>query len=890
VFSALVSCAGPTRFVGPAPAGGPAWRELTSEHIVLRTDLDSLPAERIVRELELVQALLPQALGKKVEISERLEVVAFATKAEMFSVTGSRDYVGEVFNKGPARQQVLLAGNLDRTQATVIAHEMAHVLAYRIMPRQPRWFAEGLATYLSSVATPARDGSRTPGLVPRYGFLSTLQRRGPVPVRDLLAWTRKKGEIEHGYYATSWLLVRYLDLERHEAFEAFQGRLAAMEDPGEAWNAVFPEWSTDLPGGPEALGALLRGQTHDYSGSQREVRAEVEPRISGRLLSPAEVYSVRLRMPHTGQPEELKSEIALALLEDPAHVQALTARAALEGKAALEPARRAVAAHPEDPDAWRLLARAVSATEEREAALRKAVQLDPTRADHLLALAGEIADRDPREAESLSGQAAALAPWSGEALSGHAWALACLERCAEAIPEARRALDLTADQLARAARWDRTEFLARVGRRCEERAARADALVDAAQLAAQGGRASAALPLLVESTSLDPGRSRAWDVRGVVEARLQMLPEAVRSYEKALEVDPENPHAWEHLGLALGRLGKLDRAETAFRRLIELDPEGFAAHLRLGVLLLDSGRAHDALPELKRALVAAPGRIEIALEMGRALLALGDEEGGLKALEEAVRRSPMPEVLNQAAYYLADSKRHLDRASKWSELSLSRRAERLGAGSQRAPSAGDLLNSESITMAWDTLGWIRLRQGRLDEAERYVLAAERASERATISEHLGEILERRHRMDEAMAAYARAAAAPVPSPAAKSRLASLAGHERVEEFLSAGRVESFHRHVLGVVDSPDGKPLDAEVLWVLAAEGGVAGVLPGDGQATAPVPAQELRGLPHRIEFPDRAVPFLVLRGRVRCTERACTGVVGDAAVPSDSGSATSER
>lgn len=49
--------------------------------------------------------------------------------------------------------------------------------------------------------------------------------------------------------------------------------------------------------------------------------------------------------------------------------------------------------------------------------------------------------------------------------------------------------------------------------------------------------------------------------------------EAVKCYDRALELDPKNAHAWHHKGISLDKLGKDAEALRCYDRELEIDSE-----------------------------------------------------------------------------------------------------------------------------------------------------------------------------------------------------------------------------------------------------------------------------------------------------------------------------
>lgn len=443
VLSACVAF-GPNGFVCLAK-GGPVWRELTSEHFALKTNLDGPAAVDVVEQLEELRARLVSAMPAHLpRATERLPVVAFAHREQLreYLAAGSA-FAGAFVRDEVGRQHILLEGDLGPEQRRAVAHEVAHYLAYHVIQRQPLWFAEGSASYLEAAAM---------GGLPGQGLLAALSR-GPLPVSKLFDWTHRESEPDAllpGRYATSWLLVNYLAERRADAFSEYQSLLAQGAEPASAWETSFPEWSRRRQDGPASLDRRLREYLAGHVSNLVVPKGPFKPPpVSERVLSSAEVHSMRLTLPREWTPKELRREIEEALAEDASHVRASELLAQREPARALELARRAVAAHPDDSRAWRFLGKALVGKEqksERDSAFRRGLSLAPGDLEATLDLAAELLDQNPEEALALASGAVERAPWSFRGLLVLAHAQSAAGQCESIVTTAFRAIDLVSEE------------------------------------------------------------------------------------------------------------------------------------------------------------------------------------------------------------------------------------------------------------------------------------------------------------------------------------------------------------------------------------------------------------------------------------------------------------
>ena len=84
------------------------------------------------------------------------------------------------------------------------------------------------------------------------------------------------------------------------------------------------------------------------------------------------------------------------------------------------------------------------------------------------------------------------------------------------------------------------------------------------------------LILTIESaaaTSDNQQDSVDWFNKGLNLDHLNKSYEAIKAYDKAIEIDPHNSLAWNNKGFALYTLSKYDEAVKAYDKAIEIDPQ-----------------------------------------------------------------------------------------------------------------------------------------------------------------------------------------------------------------------------------------------------------------------------------------------------------------------------
>jgi curved DNA-binding protein CbpA len=85
-----------------------------------------------------------------------------------------------------------------------------------------------------------------------------------------------------------------------------------------------------------------------------------------------------------------------------------------------------------------------------------------------------------------------------------------------------------------------------------------------------------------------------WRNKGGALYFLGKYNEAIKCYDKAIEIDPNNPVVWNNKGLALNSLGKYDEAITSYDKAIGIDPNDADAWNNKGLALNSLGNDDEA--------------------------------------------------------------------------------------------------------------------------------------------------------------------------------------------------------------------------------------------------------------------------------------------------------
>jgi len=331
----------------------------------------------------------------------------------------------------------------------IVAHELAHLVSYYLFPRQHRWFAEGLAQFVESVAKVDSRGQRWAGGDPQSGWGAGSIKLTPAPA--LFSWGETWldcGLCDHDPYVTSWVLYRFLWSDHSKEFAEFERRLSQGDSPNDAWGAAFPRWNRATGTLARLDGDLAYHQRHERGMKFTVKVGEVDRTFTSAVASSADLHMLLLplKLERTNRllKENVERDVAEeALREDPHNALATAALARLQGAPLIPKLKEIVAARPTDRYAWYLLAEENKDPAEREAALKQAVAAWPDGALPNATLASYLATTGrANEALLFANHAVDLAPWNPDIIASLALVAVELGKCPEALLLQSRAVDV----------------------------------------------------------------------------------------------------------------------------------------------------------------------------------------------------------------------------------------------------------------------------------------------------------------------------------------------------------------------------------------------------------------------------------------------------------------
>lgn len=345
----------------------------------------------------------------------------------------------------------------------------------------------------------------------------------------------------------------------------------------------------------------------------------------------------------------------------------------------------------------------------------------------------------------------------------------------------------------------------------------ADDLYQAAFDAQKAANWAQAARLYAAAAAKDPDHKNVWNALGYAYNVLQQYNQAIPALEKAIAKNAYDPYAYNNLGQAYRGLSRYDDAIKEYQKQIEINPLDRYAHANLASVYQLQKKYDLAQKEYQTALKITPNSVGLNIGLGNADLGLHQDDAALEAFQKVLEKIPSPVTWNDVAYYLADNGSHLDLAEQYSRNSIRTIEAQLDAASLDTVGPVQAGLVTSLSAYWDTMGWIKFKQGDMKSAEAYIHAAWMLADASDMGDHLGQIYEKEGRRADAIHTYALTLDCLEPPLETRGRLAALIGDAKVDAEKSSARPDLAARRSLKL---PNPQKIDATAeYWILLSPG-----------------------------------------------------------------------
>lgn len=158
-----------------------------------------------------------------------------------------------------------------------------------------------------------------------------------------------------------------------------------------------------------------------------------------------------------------------------------------------------------------------------------------------------------------------------------------------------------------------------------------------------------AYDVLFECARLKPDNGRLFLSMGKLLYDIGLNPQAMRAFERAVQLLPQDPQAHYLLGFIYSVLGHESWALAAWRKAVSLAPDTHSLRYDLGAMYMRRGHYELAAAEFRHVLTHSPDDMETSFMLGLCYKELLEPGRAIPLFEKVLRHSPRH---TQALYYL----------------------------------------------------------------------------------------------------------------------------------------------------------------------------------------------------------------------------------------------
>jgi len=174
---------------------------------------------------------------------------------------------------------------------------------------------------------------------------------------------------------------------------------------------------------------------------------------------------------------------------------------------------------------------------------------------------------------------------------------------------------------------------------------------DASMLANKGntlvenGMYEEALKCYDRTLEINPTLADVWNNKGLALARSGKHREAIQCYDTALKLKPDDLEVIYNKGIALSQIGASGEAVVCFDRLFELNPADAAVLCSKGDVLFESGKFEEALHAYDRSIAIDPKDETVWNNRGLTLVKLNRLPEAIESYDKALEINPAVEKI-----------------------------------------------------------------------------------------------------------------------------------------------------------------------------------------------------------------------------------------------------
>ena len=143
-----------------------------------------------------------------------------------------------------------------------------------------------------------------------------------------------------------------------------------------------------------------------------------------------------------------------------------------------------------------------------------------------------------------------------------------------------------------------------------------------------------------KAVEIKPDDDSAYNNMGIAYDNLKQFEEAIKSYQKAIEINPYNNAAYYNMGIAYDNLKQFEEAIKSYQKAIEIKPENDWAYNNMGNAYRNLKQYKEAIKSYQKAIEIIPEKDEAYYNMGIAYYNLKQYEEAIKSYQKVIEINP----------------------------------------------------------------------------------------------------------------------------------------------------------------------------------------------------------------------------------------------------------
>jgi tetratricopeptide (TPR) repeat protein len=249
--------------------------------------------------------------------------------------------------------------------------------------------------------------------------------------------------------------------------------------------------------------------------------------------------------------------------------------------------------------------------------------------------------------------------------------------------------------------------------------------------------------LLKRMREINPKAPRLMGWEASVALLHHHLEEAIEDNRKELAAFPDEFD--RYAAIAWIQMQQRDRpgAEDTLRTWAQANPADPQPLMQLSGLLSLDGKFPESVQAAKDAVSRAPEgsdkHAQAAVLLGGAQMKAGMKDDAHATLRDLLQKTDNPEMMNDAAYELADAGQELTLDEAKERAAIEQLSTETDSWTLDESPAVLKQKTDLLLASWDTMGWILYKQGKLKDAVSYLEAAKMGRPDPTVISHLTKV-------------------------------------------------------------------------------------------------------------------------------------------------------